>query len=196
MLGVLPGLVGTVQATETVKLLLGIGETLAGRLLIYDALRMRFSELKLRKDPDCPVCGSNPTVRELVDYDASCGVEPVPAGEPVEVTPLPETDFNISPEDLKARMDRGDKPFLLDVREPVEFQIARLEGATLIPVGELVARQGELDPDAEIIVYCHLGVRSANATAFLRSAGFAHARNLVGGIEAWSRRIDPSVSRY
>ena len=142
------------------------------------------------------MCGTHPTVHELIDYEAFCGTSRAPAASPDEHGPPPEPDFNIAPEDLKARMDRGDAPFLLDVREPVEFQIARLEGATLIPVGELVARQGELDPDAEIVVYCHLGVRSANATAFLRSAGFASARNLVGGIDAWSRRVDPTVPRY
>jgi adenylyltransferase/sulfurtransferase len=194
--GVLPGLIGMVQATETIKLLVGIGEPLIGRLLIYDALRLRFQELTLRKDPDCPVCGTHPTIHELIDYDAFCGlaaavVEPDPSlARPGDV------DFNISPTDLKARIDRGNAPLLLDVREPQEYQAARLPGGVLVPLGDLVARQGELDPDIEIIVYCHHGVRSVNATAYLRSSGFPRARNLVGGIDAWSLTVDPTVPRY
>ncbi|MCX6545422.1 MAG: molybdopterin-synthase adenylyltransferase MoeB [Acidobacteria bacterium] len=187
VLGVLPGLIGTIQATEAIKLLVGIGEPLVGRLLVYDALRLRFQELRLQKDPDCPVCGTHPTIRELVDYNAFCGMTPARAGD---------VDFDISPADLKARMDRGEALFLLDVREPQEYQVARLPGGVLIPPGELVARQGELDSDAEIVAYCHYGVRSANATAYLRNAGFSRVRNLAGGIEAWSLTIDPTVPRY
>ena len=196
VIGVLPGLIGTIQATEAIKLLVGIGEPLIGRLLIYDALRLRFQELKLQKDPDCPVCGTHPTVRELVDYEAFCGM--TPAAGKVDRSPAGsgDLDFNISQADLKARLDRGEELFLLDVREPQEYQIARLPGGVLMPPGELVARQGELDPDAEIIVYCHHSVRSATATAYLRSAGFPRARNLVGGIDAWSLQIDPTMARY
>jgi adenylyltransferase/sulfurtransferase len=192
VLGVLPGLIGTIQATEVVKLILGIGETLAGRLLVYDALRMSFSELRLRKDPDCPVCGTNPTVRELIDYEAFCGLRP--AGTPA--SEAGEREADISVEELRARWDRGDRPFLLDVREPMESAIVRLPGAVLIPMGDLPARQTELNPDGEIVVYCHHGVRSASAVSFLRSQGFRFARNLRGGIDAWAVRNDPSMPRY
>ncbi len=195
VLGVLPGIIGTIQATETIKLVLGIGETLVGRLLVYDALRMAFRELKVPKDPDCPVCGPRPTVRELVDYEAFCGLKPAeaPAAEPDEPGALSPI---ITVEELKARWDRGDRPFLLDVREAVEHQLVRLEGDVLIPLGELIARQQELDPDREIVVYCHHGNRSGRATAYLRHNGFPHARNLRGGIEEWAVKVDPSLPRY
>jgi adenylyltransferase/sulfurtransferase len=192
--GVLPGLIGTIQATETIKLILGIGETLVGRLVVYDALRMAFRELRLPKDPDCPVCGTHPTVKELIDYEAFCGMtkteEEAPPFEPSAVDPI------ITVDELKARMDRGDRPFLLDVREQVEYQIVRMEGGVLIPLGELVARQNELDPDREIVVYCHVGIRSGKATSFLRHKGFPLVRNLRGGIDEWAARIDPSLPRY
>jgi len=196
--GVLPGIVGTIQATEAIKLILGIGETLVGRFLLYDAMRMAFRELKVTKDPDCPVCGTTPTVRELIDYEAFCGLnqpEEQPAGlaEPAGPGALSPV---ISVDELKARWDRGDRPFLLDVREVVEHQLVRLEGDVLIPLGELVSRQHELDPDREIVVYCHHGNRSGRATAYLRHNGFPHARNLRGGIEEWAVRIDPSLPRY
>jgi adenylyltransferase/sulfurtransferase len=192
--GVLPGLVGTVQATETIKLILGIGETLVGRLVVYDALRMAFRELRLPKDPDCPVCGTHPTVKELIDYDAFCGIT---TEEEDAATPgTNELDLVITVDELKARMDRGDRPFLLDVREQVEYQIVRMEGGVLIPLGELVARQNELDPDREIVVYCHVGIRSGKATSFLRHKGFPLVRNLRGGIDEWAVRIDPSLPRY
>jgi len=195
--GVLPGLIGTLQATEAIKLLTGIGETLVGRLIVYDALRLAFQELKLKQDPDCPVCGTHPTVRELIDYEAFCGEKstptPAPPAAPVQDAGL---DFNIIPGELKARLDRGDRLFLLDVREPYEHEIVALPGSTLIPVGEIAIRQGELDPDEEIVAYCHHGIRSANVVAYLRSAGYPRIRNLVGGIDAWSLRIDPSVRRY
>ena len=193
--GVLPGIIGTIQATETIKLILGIGETLVGRLLVYDAMRMAFRELKVPKDSDCPVCGTKPTVRELIDYEAFCGMKQAeaPAAEPAEPgAPGPI----ITVEELKARWDRGDRPFLLDVREVVEHQLVRLEGDVLIPLGELIARQQELDPDREIVVYCHHGNRSGRATAYLRHNGFPHARNLRGGIEEWAVKIDPSLPRY
>jgi len=196
--GVLPGIVGTIQATETIKLILGVGETLVGRLLVYDAMRMAFRELKVPKDRDCPVCGTHPTVRELIDYEAFCGLkpaEPQPA-EPAGPAELGALSPIITVDELKARWDRGDRPFLLDVREVVEHQLVRLEGDVLIPLGELVARQQELDPDREIVVYCHHGNRSGRATAYLRHNGFTHARNLRGGIEEWAVRIDPSLLRY
>ena len=162
---------------------------------MYDALRMAFRELKVPKDPDCPVCGPRPTVRELIDYEAFCGLKPAeaPAAEPAEIGALSPT---ITVEELKARWDRGDRPFLLDVREAVEHQLVRLEGDVLIPLGELIARQQELDPDREIVVYCHHGNRSGRATAYLRHNGFPHARNLRGGIEEWAVKIDPSLPRY
>jgi len=196
--GVLPGVVGTIQATETIKLILRIGETLVGRLLVYDAMRMAFRELRVPKDPDCPVCGARPTVRALIDYEAFCGLKPAeqpPAeqaapGEPGVLDPI------ITVDELKARWDRGDRPFLLDVREVFEHQLVRLDGDVLIPLGELISRQRELDPDREIVVYCHHGNRSGRATAYLRHNGFPHARNLRGGIEEWAMRIDPSLPRY
>jgi adenylyltransferase/sulfurtransferase len=192
--GVLPGLVGTVQATETLKLIMGIGETLVGRLVVYDALRMTFRELNLPKDPNCPVCGTHPTVRELIDYDAFCGI--TTAEEDAATPGTNELDLVITVDELKARMDRGDRPFLLDVREQVEYQIVRMEGGVLIPLGELVARQNELNPDREIVVYCHVGIRSGKATSFLRHKGFPLVRNLRGGIDEWAVKIDPSLPRY
>jgi len=195
--GVLPGIIGTIQATETIKLILGIGETLVGRFLVYDAMRMAFREMKVPRDPDCPVCGTKPTVLELIDYEAFCGLTqeatpPAEASEPAELGTLGPI---ITVDELKARWDRGDRPFLLDVREVVEHQLVRLDGDVLIPLGELIARQGELDPDREIIVYCHHGNRSGRAVAYLRHHGFPYARNLRGGIEEWAVRIDPSLPR-
>jgi adenylyltransferase/sulfurtransferase len=196
--GVLPGIVGTIQATETIKLVLGVGETLVGRLLVYDAMRMAFRELKVPKDPDCPVCGPRPSVRELIDYEAFCGMTPAEEQPSAPGAPagVGELDPIITVAELKARWDRGDRPFLLDVREAVEHQLVRLEGDVLIPLGELIARLEELDPDREIVVYCHHGNRSGRATAYLRHNGFPRARNLRGGIEEWAARIDPSLPRY
>lgn len=194
--GVLPGVIGTIQATEALKLVLGIGESLVGRLVTYDALRLRFDELRIPRDPACPVCGVNPTIRAPIDYERFCGVSSAELPEPEAAAPQLSLDFHISPIELKARWDHGDRPFLLDVREPVEFKLVRLPDATLIPLGDLVARQAELDPDIEIIVYCHHGVRSMRAVAYLRNAGFAGARNLRGGIDAWTDQVDPTVPRY
>jgi molybdopterin/thiamine biosynthesis adenylyltransferase/rhodanese-related sulfurtransferase/molybdopterin converting factor small subunit len=193
VLGVLPGVIGTIQATETLKLLLGGGGSLIGRLLLYDAWNMRFRELKLRRDPECPVCGDNPTVRELIDYDQFCGVAPAAhvetasAGEEATV------------EELKAKMDGGRGLFLLDVREPNEYQICRIPGATLIPLGQLLSRLDELpDPSdtREFIVHCKMGGRSAKAVRQLHERGYTRARNLKGGILAWIDRIDPSQPKY
>ncbi len=190
VLGVLPGIIGTVQAMETIKLILGIGEPLIGRFLIFDALRMKFRELKLRKDPECPVCGVNPTVRELIDYEQFCGVAPQAHEE------APADDRDITSVELNERLKRGEPLFILDVREPQEYQINRIEGSTLIPLGELGQRYVELDPSQEIIAQCKSGVRSAKAAAFLREKGFRRVRNLRGGILDWIDKVDPSQPKY
>ncbi len=192
VLGVLPGLVGTIQATETLKLILGIGVTLAGRLVVIDSLNMKFRELKLRKDPECPVCGSNPTIKALIDYEEFCGLRHL--DEAVQGPPPP--DFHITSEDVKKRIDRGESLTLVDVREPQEFEIVRLPGAILMPLGDLERRLPELDPARELIVYCHRGVRSVRAVAYMRHLGFTRARNLVGGITEWTDKVDPSLPRY
>jgi adenylyltransferase/sulfurtransferase len=184
VLGVLPGIIGTLQALEAIKLLLGIGESLVGRLVLFDALRLQFRELELRKDPECPLCGEHPTIAGLIDYEAFCGVGAPATGPEITVT------------ELATLQREGRAPMLLDVREPVEWDIVHLEGATLIPLMTLPARVGELDPRAELVVYCHHGMRSLQAVEFLRAAGFSHARSLAGGIEAWAEEIDPSLNRY
>jgi len=188
VLGVLPGVIGCVQATEAIKLLLEQGESLIGRLLLFDALEMRFRELRLRKDPRCPVCGEHPTIRELVEHDTTCELEP-------DSSPI-SPDGHLDVRSLKQRQDSGEHPLLVDVRTPQEWQICRLEGAILIPLQELPTRLGELDRRHEIVVYCHVGVRSAMAVSFLRGNGFEGARNLEGGIDAWSVHVDPSTPRY
>jgi adenylyltransferase/sulfurtransferase len=191
VLGVLPGIIGTIQATETLKLILGAGEPLIGRFLIVDTLRMKFRELKLRKDPDCPVCGTHPTVTALIDYEQFCGVTPaapvVDTGE--------DNDREITPTQLKARLDRGDSPLVLDVREVQEYRINRIPASVLIPLGELPQRVGELDPSREIIAQCKSGVRSAKAAEFLRQKGF-RVKNLKGGILGWIDAVDPSQPKY
>ena len=184
VLGVLPGIIGTIQATETIKLLLGIGEPLIGRFLIYEALRMRFREVRLPKDPDCPVCGMNPTIRTLRTYEQFC--TPAPSGR----------NHDMTGSELKSRIDRGAPPAIVDVREPSEHQICRIPGALLIPLGDLPARAHELDPGAEIVLHCKSGARSARATKLLRDLGFANARNLTGGILAWIDQVDPSLPKY
>jgi molybdopterin/thiamine biosynthesis adenylyltransferase/rhodanese-related sulfurtransferase len=190
VLGVLPGLLGVIQATEVIKLILGAGESLIGRLLLVDALAMRFRELRIRKDPDCPVCGTNPTQTELIDYNQFCGIR----GEDAPVVAsarIPE----IQPEELKRRLDAGEDIFVLDVREPHEYQICNIHG-TLIPLGDLPKRVHELDSSREIVVHCKSGARSAKAVDFLRQSGFKHASNLTGGILAWADKIDPSLPKY
>jgi adenylyltransferase/sulfurtransferase len=189
VLGVLPGIVGSLQAMETIKLILGIGEPLAGRLLLFDALGMRFRELRLRRNPSCPVCGDHPTIHELIDYEEFCGIR----GE--EFVPVTTGIPEITPRELKARLDRGDDLFILDVREPHEFQICNLNG-TLIPLGELPKRASELDSSREIVAHCRSGKRSADAVQFLQQAGFRKIWNLKGGILAWSDEVDPSVPKY
>ena len=188
VLGILPGLVGVMQATEAIKLILGKGEPLIGRLLLVDALGMRFRELKLRKNPDCPACGAHPSITRLIDYNEFCGIR----GEEARVmTNIPE----IQPEDLKRRLDAGEDLFILDVREPHEYQICNL-GGYLIPLGELPKRVHELDSSREIVAHCRSGVRSGKAVGFLRQAGFKKVRNLTGGILAWSDKVDSSVPKY
>jgi rhodanese-related sulfurtransferase len=193
VLGVLPGIIGTIQATETIKLLLGAGEPLIGRFLIFDALRMKFRELKLRKDPDCPVCGTHPTVKELIDYEQFCGVAPLAATGASEAT---HDDRDITSVELNDRLQRGDPIFVLDVREPQEYQINRIQGSTLIPLGELGQRYAELDPSMEIVTQCKSGMRSAKAAEFLRQKGFTRVRNLKGGILDWIDKVDPTQPKY
>jgi adenylyltransferase/sulfurtransferase len=188
VLGILPGLVGLIQATETIKLILGAGEPLIGRLLLVDALAMRFRELKLRKNPDCPVCGAHPTVTELIDYNQFCGIR---GGE----ASAPSTIKDMTVEELKQRLDKGDDLFVLDVREPHEYQICNL-GGHLIPLNDLPKRVSELDSSREIVVHCKMGGRSAKAVDFLKQTGFTRVHNLAGGITAWAERIDPKVPKY
>ncbi len=190
VLGVLPGLVGVLQATEAVKLLLGVGEPLVGRLLSIDALTTRFTELKIRKDPACPLCGEHPTITELVDYDAFCA-GPAPA-DSAELAP---GTSELAPAAAARHLAAGGVT-LLDVREPFEWNISRIQGARLIPLGQLSARLSELSPASPVIVYCHTGQRSRRAVDAMRAAGFARAYNLTGGIDRWSREIDPSLPRY
>jgi len=191
VLGVLPGIIGVIQATEAIKLVTGIGEPLIGRFLIYDALKMRFRELKVPKDPECPVCGPNPTVTSLIDYDQFCGVLPA-APEPTTVNNATE----ISSVELKQRLDRGDRLKIVDVREPNEYQINRIAGSVLIPLGDVPQRYRELNPDDEIVVQCKVGGRSAKAADFLRSVGFKRVLNLKGGILDWIDKVDPSQPKY
>ena len=196
VLGVLPGVIGTIQATETIKLILGGGEPLVGRLLLYDAWRMRFRVLKLRRDPACPVCGDEPSIRELIDYEQFCGVAPRQQAAAAGAAALPER-LRVSVDVLKALMSAGDAPFVLDVREPQEFQICRITGSVLIPLGTLAARLSELPPpDREIVVHCKSGARSAKAVRLLQDRGYTLARNLEGGILAWIDRVDPSLPKY
>jgi sulfur-carrier protein adenylyltransferase/sulfurtransferase len=189
VLGILPGIIGLIQATEAAKIILGIGTALKGRLLLYDALEMRFRELKLRRNPDCPVCGDHPTITKLIDYQEFCGVRPMntqPTG----------TEGAIDAVELKRKLDRGDKFLLIDVREPHEYQIARIPGARLIPLGELPKHLQELDPNAEIVAHCKTGGRSQKAVDLMKQNGFKNVLNMTGGITAWSDQVDPSVPKY
>jgi rhodanese-related sulfurtransferase len=191
VLGILPGTIGLIQATETVKLILGIGEPLVGRLLLYDALGMRFRELKLRKNPDCPICGDHRTITQLIDYNQFCGV---PAQAPAPPPGLAEGE--IDPVEVKAKIDRHDPFVLIDVREPHEWQIGHIPYAKLIPLGDLPKRVNELNSADEIVAHCKSGARSAKAVDFLKQAGFKKVKNMKGGILAWSDKVDPSVPKY
>jgi molybdopterin/thiamine biosynthesis adenylyltransferase/rhodanese-related sulfurtransferase len=186
VLGVLPGIMGTLQALEAIKLILGVGEPLVGRLLHLDALKMRFREFKVRRDPACPVCGDSPSISEPIDYEQFCG------GHLVKAKTVPA----ISVQDLKSKLEGNGAIALLDVREPFEFEIARIDGARLIPLAELAHRIDELDPDEETIVLCKSGARSANAVQLLQACGFSRAFNLEGGIDAWITEIDPAMQKY
>jgi molybdopterin/thiamine biosynthesis adenylyltransferase/rhodanese-related sulfurtransferase len=188
VLGILPGLVGVIQATETIKLILGKGDPLIGRLLLVDALGMRFRELKLRKNPDCPACGTHPTVTKLIDYDEFCGIRG-------EEKPMSAGVAEMQVEELKRRLDAGENLFVLDVREPHEYQICNI-GGYLIPLGDLPKRVNELDSSREIVAHCRSGVRSAKAVNFLQQAGFKKVHNLTGGILAWADRVDPKMPKY
>jgi len=191
VLGILPGTIGLIQVTEAVKLILGIGTPLIGRLLLYDALGMKFRELKLRRDPECPVCGDHPTVTKLIDYQQFCGM---PHREE-EAKPVATTG-EIDAVELKAKIDRGDNFTLIDVREPHEFQIGRIPGSVLIPLGELPKKLGDLDPSANYVMHCKMGGRSAKAVELMRQNGFKNVQNMTGGILAWSDKVDPTVPKY
>jgi adenylyltransferase/sulfurtransferase len=191
VLGILPGLIGCIQATEAVKLLLGQGSPLIGRLLLYDALQMSFREFKVRRNPKCPVCGEQPTITKLIDYEQFCGMRG-------QETPAPVAAGSdaITVEELKQRLDKGENVFILDVRNPEEIQISRLAGSTVIPLPQLPQRFGELDRNREIIVHCKSGMRSQKAIQFLRQQGFTRLKNLTGGILAWADRIDKTMLKY
>jgi adenylyltransferase/sulfurtransferase len=191
VLGVLPGIIGVMQAIEAVKLIIGIGEPLIGRMIAFDALKMKFREFRLRRDPKCPVCSENPTITELIDYDQFCGIPQAKAAEEAEAH-VP----HISVQELKAKLDRGDAFKLIDVREQFEWDICRIPGAKLIPLGQLAARMSELDSADEIVLQCKSGVRSARALMLLQEAGFGKLANVEGGILAWADHIDPSVPKY
>ena len=187
VLGVLPGVIGSLQALEAIKLVLGTGESLVGRLVVFDALRLSFRQRALRKDPDCPVCGLRPTITEPIDYEAFCGIGGQDAGGSDE----------ISAAELAQLLEPGGGSVqVLDVREPWEWEIARIPQASLLPLGELATRLGEVDPRAEVVTYCHHGARSAQAGALLRAAGFSRVRSLSGGIDGWAREIEPGMARY
>jgi len=191
VLGVLPGIVGLIQATEAIKLILGAGETLVGRLLHFDALKMKFREFNLRRDPQCPVCGENPTIFAPIDYEQFCAPRNFfDAEEPADSVP------SISVMELKRKMDSREPLTLVDVREPYEYEIARIEGSKLIPLGELETRLGEIPREKMIVMHCHSGMRSERGAQLLRQAGFENVYNLEGGIEAWSSEVDSTVPRY
>jgi adenylyltransferase/sulfurtransferase len=190
VLGILPGVIGVIQATEAVKLILGRGEPLIGRLLHYDALQMKFREFKVRRNPKCPICGDQPTIKQLIDYDQFCGIR---GQETVKPT---ASGNDVTVEELKQRLDRGEEVFVLDVRNPPEYAICRIEGSTLLPLPELPMRFRELDDEREIIVHCKSGMRSAKAVAFLREQGFTKVKNLKGGILEWATKIDKKMPTY
>jgi adenylyltransferase/sulfurtransferase len=191
VLGVLPGLIGVMQAIEAIKLVMGIGDPLIGRLVHFDALKLKFREFKLRRDPKCPVCGENPTITELIDYDQFCGIPQAAAAEAAEA-PIP----TMTVRQLKQKLDNGDKFLLLDVREPFEWDICHIDSAKLIPLGQLPSRMSELDSAEEIVIHCKSGGRSAKAVRLLQEAGFSKLHNVEGGITAWADEVDPTVPKY
>jgi len=191
VLGVLPGIIGVLQAIEAIKLILGIGDSLIGRLVSFDALKLGFREFRIRKDPKCPICGDNPTIHQLIDYDQFCGI-PQADAEAAKEMDVP----SISPAELKAKLDRKEKFVLVDVREPYEYEICSIPGSKLIPLGELPARLSELDSADDIVLHCKVGGRSAKALRVLQEAGFRKLNNLKGGIAGWSEEVDPSVPKY
>jgi adenylyltransferase/sulfurtransferase len=191
VLGVLPGVIGMMQAIEAIKLILGLGDSLLGRLLHFDALKMKFREFKLRRDPECPVCGEQPTISELQDYEQFCGAPQQTAAETGAATLA-----SIDVVELKRRRDAQSPITLIDVREPYELELASIHGAKLIPLGQIEERASEIDRGNDIVVFCHAGVRSAHAVQALQARGFTNIYNLDGGIDAWSEQIDPSVPRY
>jgi sulfur-carrier protein adenylyltransferase/sulfurtransferase len=192
VLGILPGLIGCIQATEAVKLILGTGEPLIGRLLLYDALQMSFREFKVRRNPKCPVCGDQPTITKLIDYEQFCGVRGQETPAPAAAPDGGETTV----EELKRRIDSGENIFILDVRNPEEYQICRIPGSVLLPLPELPKRFGELDAAKEMVVHCKSGMRSAKAIQFLKAQGFRNLKNLKGGILSWAERIDRGMPKY
>jgi sulfur-carrier protein adenylyltransferase/sulfurtransferase len=191
VLGVLPGIIGVIQAIEAIKMIIGIGESLIGRLVSFDALKLRFKEFKIRKDPNCPICGDHPTIHELIDYDQFCGI-PQADAEAAKELEVP----TITATELKTKIDRKDQFVLVDVREPFEYDISRIPGSKLIPLGELPARLSELDSADDIVLHCKMGGRSAKALRILQEAGFRKLNNLQGGITAWSDEVDPTTPKY
>ena len=199
VLGILPGIIGTIQATETIKLILGNGEPLIGRLLLFNAMKMKFRELKLRKSPTCPICGPNPTVKKLIDYEQFCGLPAGRQGSGTASTEPPKEDpasWEITPEELKALLDSKKPVKVIDVREQNEYDICHLAGSKLIPLSQFTQRIGELDSADELVLHCHKGVRSMKALEMLRSAGFRKLKSLRGGIDAWANKIEPDMPRY
>jgi adenylyltransferase/sulfurtransferase len=191
VLGILPGLIGCIQATEAVKLILGKGSLLIGRLLLYDAMQMTFQEFKVRRNPKCPMCGDSPSITKLIDYEQFCSIRGAEA--PAAAA---DSQWETTVDELKKRLDRRDSIFILDVRNPEEYQICRIPGSTLLPLPELPQRFQELDPEKEMVIHCKSGMRSLKATNFLRQQGFRKIKNLKGGILAWADKIDPSLPKY
>jgi molybdopterin/thiamine biosynthesis adenylyltransferase/rhodanese-related sulfurtransferase len=188
VLGMLCGTVGSLQTTEAVKLITGVGDPMIGRMLIYDAIELKFRELKVRKDPECPVCGKNPTVTELIDYEAFCGVTP-------DVAEF-ASQLSLTPKELDDLLKNGEEVTLIDVREPHEWEIVRMDEAKLIPVGEVIDRVSEIPQQGTVVVYCKVGARSAEVLRWLHSVGLTHTKHLAGGIDAWAKQIDTSLPRY
>lgn len=193
VLGVLPGVIGVIQATEAVKIILGQGNVLSGRLLLYDAMDMKFHEVKLRRDSSCPACGDNPTIGEVVEYEQFCGLPPTEAGEEEEEA---LASYDITPETLKAMMDADPELYVLDVREPYEIAICAIDGTVKIPLGQIGSRYQEVPKDRPVVVHCKMGGRSAQAVEFLQSKGYGNVKNLAGGILRWIDDVDSSLSKY